>query len=358
MNIGIVTQPLLLNYGGILQNYALQQAIKRLGLLPITIDHSLKYSRTRWLLGRIKATILNDTSSKIDFPKYGRLGHRNFKSFINKHIVTTRPIRAQIDSSIIKRYKLDACIVGSDQVWRPCYNEANLSNMYLDFVPDNVLKISYAASFGTDEWEYTSEQTTKFKNLLRRFNAISVRENSAIGLCKKHFEVESTHVLDPTLLLCSDDYQFLCDNIPTRKNNYILSYILDSDVEKAKIAQSLASKYNCELISISAHEKVTENDSIENWLSLFRDAQYVVTDSFHGTVFSVLFNKDFLCFGNQARGNSRIESLLTSLNLNNHLLASYDFKSVSFSTTDWDDVDARLSELRTHSISFLISALK
>lgn len=357
MKVAIITQPLLLNYGGILQNYALQQILKILGHTPITIDHSLKYSRIRWLLGRIKSLLLfHYPNSKIKYPKYGRLGNNNFKKFIRTNITATHPIGHQIPSAIISKYNIDACIVGSDQIWRPCYNQQNLYNMFLDFIPKSsiIKRISYAASFGTDNWEYNINQQQICKDLISKFDAISVREQSAINICQHYFDVSAIQVLDPTLLLPSNNYLNLCKNIKKKQDKYIFYYILDYSKEKNNIVQSFALKHGLNIISRSAHESVSEQDSIEEWLSLFRDAQYVITDSFHGTVFSIIFQKDFYTIPNQSRGQSRIESLLTQLNLQSRIIHNEEFY---LNSIDWEDVDAKLSNLQAKSISFLISAL-
>lgn len=120
---------------------------------------------------------------------------------------------------LTQKYGLDAYVVGSDQVWRPAFNLGpRLGNMFLDFAGDDVKKISYAASFGCKEWEYTEEQERMCGKLAKRFDAISVREASGVDLCKEHFGVDATLVLDPTLLLNKEDYGKVCHDVPKRRN--------------------------------------------------------------------------------------------------------------------------------------------
>ncbi|MBN2903995.1 MAG: polysaccharide pyruvyl transferase family protein, partial [Enterococcus sp.] len=221
MKIGILTQHFLLNYGGIIQNFALQQVLLKLGHEPLTFEHDTCYSRTRWLL-RTAKQILKTRSLK-GLPVYpiyqGRVGNKNFIKFVLKNIrsVTVK----DFTPGLTQIYGLDAYVVGSDQVWRPAFNLGpRLVNMFLDFAGDDVKKISYAASFGCKEWEYTEEQELQCGKLAKRFDAISVREASGVDLCKEHFGVDATLVLDPTLLLDKEDYGKVCNDVP-RKGKHI-----------------------------------------------------------------------------------------------------------------------------------------
>ena len=128
------------------------------------------------------------------------------KSFIDKYLHVI-DVNVPITENSINDYNFDGYIVGSDQVWRPRYCKKTLMNNFLDFTNGiNVKRLSYAASFGVDSWEFTKDETTKCAELIKTFNAISVREASAVDLCKQYLGVESKQVLDPTLLLSSEDY--------------------------------------------------------------------------------------------------------------------------------------------------------
>lgn len=219
MKIGILTQHFLLNYGGIIQNFALQRVLMKLGHAPLTFEHDTCYSRTRWLLRTVKHILRMRSFRNLPvYPIYkGRIGNKNFIKFVLRNIRSV-PVKDFVPS-LTAQYGIDAYVVGSDQVWRPAFNLGpRLGNMFLDFADDKVKKFSYAASFGCKEWEYTKEQEKACSKLARRFDAISVREASAVDLCKNHFGVDASLVLDPTLLLDKEDYGKVCHDVPKRRN--------------------------------------------------------------------------------------------------------------------------------------------
>ena len=211
MKIGILTHPLRFNYGGLLQNYALQTVLRRLGHEPLTLDvpHVMKVNKTTFLKDVLKRLyyryILHLQVYIFKEWRYNRLYPimmQNLQPFIDTHI---KKIEVN-DFNALNPNDFDAFIVGSDQVWRRLYMP-DIYREYLSFAEGwNVRRISYAASFGTEEWEYSPLETTECRRLLQKFDAVSVREASGVSLCKKHFGVEAVHVVDPTLLLDRDDY--------------------------------------------------------------------------------------------------------------------------------------------------------
>lgn len=355
MNIGILTQPLLRNYGGILQNYALQVILKRLGHNPITVDYCIDYTKTKWVLGTIKRTFYNPNNIHIECPNYDTLRPPLFDQFVNNYINHTSKL-SKVTSQLIKRYKLGAIIVGSDQVWRPQYNGGQrLNNMFLDFAKDiNIHKIAYAASFGTNDWEFTAKQTEECRELVKLFDDVSVREDSGVNMCREYFDITATQVLDPTLLLDKDDYCKLCKSIPS-KRKHIFAYILDKSNEKESIVNKYANLYKLPANRLSAHEALKDTDSIENWLSEFRDAEYIVTDSFHGVVFSIIFNKPFCMIGNHRRGNSRFDSLLSLFDLHDKISIETDYICVE--QCIFDELNKTIRTLQSQSINYINDSL-
>jgi polysaccharide pyruvyl transferase WcaK-like protein len=258
---------------------------------------------------------------------------RNFKWFIEKNIRFTETINSNKEFSRLQKYKFEAFIVGSDQVWRPKYSPC-ITNYFLDFLDGNhsVKKIAYAASFGVADWEFTPKQTQSCAKLAKQFDAVSVREDSAVELCNKYLRVDACHLLDPTMLLTKEDYIRLInqENIPT-KENILFSYILNESGMKTYMIQETAKKLNLNIVSgmpaNSFHLKTSKKDlsdcvfpSIAEWLAGFRDAEFVVTDSFHGVVFSIIFNKPFFAIGNEQRGMDRFISLLKLFKLESRLI--------------------------------------
>ncbi len=373
--VAILTQPLGHNYGGLLQAYALQTYLKKLGCEVETLDRrSVDEGRipvkryvknlVKLLLGRIKtlptanreAWILNELAD-----------------FRDKRIAISPRITAEEDiRNYYLKHNFNAFIVGSDQVWRPRYSPSIL-NFYLDFLHDignSAKRISYAASFGVDDWEYSIELTEKCKVLAKNFDAISVREKTAVELCRNKLGVEAQWVVDPTLLLDPEDYQLLTAECNSNSHTgCVLSYVLDPTAEKNSIADSVGSALGSEVFSIKPEYSITQVrskdlakcrfPSIENWLQAFHDAKFIVTDSFHGTVFSILFNKPFIAVGNSARGMARFESLLSHFGLSDRLVLSSEEVSSAllYTQIDWDAVNDKRITLASIGREFLQTQL-
>lgn len=356
MKIGILTQPLHANYGGVLQNYALQTVLKHMGHEVWTIHYN-KYTWFNWFDNAWRILVHKVLGHKVKFsrtPKGRNAIERPLRQFILKNISLTVPRTRYVEYQIVKKYAFDAIVVGSDQVWRPRYN-SHIDRMFLSFCDDMQIKrIAYAASFGTDEWEFTAEQTNVCKSLAQQFDSISVREASGVLLCREHLNVDATHVLDPTLLLSVEDYTKLCSDIP-RREPFVFAYTLDQSEEKVNEIKSFAKRKGLPFLIQSAGPNIMKNDSIELWLSHFRDAAYVITDSFHGTVFSILFGKEFFVFGNKGRGNSRFDSLLGMFGVQNRVI-----EGTIPCDTDicWEIIQKKLAEEYKKSIFWLQEALK
>ncbi len=340
MKIGILTQPLHANYGGILQNYALQQVLKRMGHEVWTIDYN-NYSWFDWLDNVCRVCVLKILGREAHFmetPYERTQKEKPLRYFAEQKIQLTQPRTKKIKRSVITNYAFDAMVVGSDQVWRPKYNNS-IEDCFLNFAAGlQIKRVAYAASFGTEEWEFTLQQTERCANLVKFFDAISVREASGLLLCKQYLGVQATHVLDPTLLLDAEDYAKLCAGIP-KQESVIYAYILDENDRKKEFIEEFARRKGLPYIIKRADGAVKAEDSIELWLSYFRDASFVITDSFHGSVFSIIFNKDFYVFENKKRGNSRFDSLLGLLDLKSRMLC--DTLPKNSSTIDWNIVNEK-----------------
>ncbi len=359
MRIGIVTQPLEMNYGGILQNWALQQALRRLGHDAITIDAYERYSLPHYLYSCMQAVIYSIRhGKKLDLPRRyrGSLRKPMTGEFIEHHITKTH-VMWDYQRSVVKRYRLDAMVVGSDQVWRARYNWGHIEDMYLRFVEGLPLRrVAYAASFGVDNWEYNSEQTKACARLAQQMDAISVREPSGVDLCREHLGVEAISVLDPTMLLQAEDYEALIDTAPDDQDNYLAIYCLDITPAKKDFFEGLARDRGLEVRYFSAgwYAEVT----VPQWLAMLSRATMVVTDSFHGTVFSILFGKEFYTLCNPQRGNTRISGLLEQLGLGQRLISDTEPTEPADSSIDWADAHARLDHRRRESMDFLAKSLE
>lgn len=372
MKIGILTQPLINNYGGILQAYALSSTLLNMGYDVEIIDRKFEYQKYNPFMNTLKFFIKKFILRRRN-PDYHKDQQRRLKdiqNFIKQNISLSSTTFYQKNINDINKQQYDAIIVGSDQVWRPAYSPC-IYNYFLDFCKNNssIRKIAYSASFGVDNWEYNAIDTEICSRLVKKFHHISVRENSAINLCKKYFDIDVKHTLDPTLLLEKEDYINLINAYSESPNEgSLFCYVLDERDEKSKIINQVAKYLNLIPFNISLEKsnsnEFSENEllpspSITKWLSGFRDAKYIITDSFHGCVFSIIFNKPFIVIGNQGRGLARFESLLSLFNLKKQLIfdaKNLDIESLT-SPFDWDKINEKRKNSKLESLSFLKNAL-
>ena len=359
MKLGIITQPLHSNYGGVLQNFALQRVLSSLGHTPVTIDQKKKVSFFKYILSVCKSLIYILLGKKRVICGYKSLVKRPFifDNFVCKQIKTTAPT-GKISRKFVGKYKFDGFVVGSDQVWRPRYNEHNLYDMFLAFCSNMpVRRVAYAASFGVDNWEYNDAQTAVCAKYAQSFDAISVREDSAVSLCEDYLKVPAVKVLDPTLLLDKSKYEDISYAVPRQESPFLFAYILDLTPEKRAFVKSLETQLNIKSHIHSADTMASL--SIEQWVAMFRDASYVVTDSFHGTCFSIIFEKDFYSIGNKRRGATRFNSLLECFNLQARYVDFPLTEPVSVQDRiDWNAVRNVLEIKKSESVNFLEKNLK
>lgn len=383
MKIGILTQPLKYNYGGLLQNYALQQVLMSLGLEVETIDHGpLKVSWLRRILSRVKDTTLNFLAHKQYVPtRYVPNAEeyevilRNTNYFIKKYISRTQPlVTIKEFNKIATSGKYGAYVVGSDQCWRPLYNGLLQPEMFLRFAEKQkgVKRVAYAASFGVEKWEFTNKMTEVCSRLAKKFDLITVREKSGVALCREHLGVNATCVLDPTMLLSKGDYESLAhsEKEPNSPGDFFY-YILDPSKDKKAMISAIAKENGLTPFSVlpkSQAENRTKEDiktriedcvypSVTSWIRAFMDAKMVVVDSFHGAVFSIIFNKPFWVVGNEDRGNTRFESLLGTFGLEDRMIlptVDVDYGK----EIDWGKVNEIMRKEQARCIELLSNTLK
>lgn len=369
MKIGVLTLPLHTNYGGILQAYALQRVLQDMGHDVVLLDsypqcptlNPFPLQQMFYLKRLLMKVVAPHKAIPLFYEKEAMARYwkkEHIRQFYRQHVRNVLfGVGATLNSS-----DSDALIVGSDQVWRPMYSP-NIFDAYLSFAQDwsHVKRIAYAASFGTDAWEYSEEQTSECRRLVQMFDAVSVREESAVTLCKEHLGVNASWVLDPTLLVDTRHYM---EHIAKADAEYpspmCFGYILDASDEKEAIFNHIATTQG---LQMSSFQNVDDSDngaapSVESWLKAFHDAEFVFTDSFHGCVFSIIFNKPFVVYGNVNRGMARFQSLLSMFGLENRLVSTpNEAANVVCQLIDWDTVNNRLSELRIQSLEFLTIAL-
>lgn len=378
MKIGILTQPLRNNYGGILQAHALQALLKSMGHDAIIINRQYAYPPNglllrrflslfkciirRYLLGNKNVNIANPFDRHYTADRGWTYDFSMLRKFVKHEIRQSRPLRSsKAVAKYVKKQQFDCFIVGSDQVWREEYSPC-ITDYFLGFLPDDckAKKIAYAASFGVsvDPIESNLDECTK---LVCRFEAISVREESGVKLMKEIFDLDARLVLDPTLLMDAWHYRALVNKEDVKPSG-VVSYILDETSEKQDIIDNITNEVGSiyTRILLFPFRNRCENPksvSVSQWLAAIDNAEFVVTDSFHGCVFSIIFKKKFVAIGNKERGLDRFISLLGRLGLQDRLVCSLEEfecrKDALMTAPDYAAVDLKLDNWRKDSLDFL-----
>ena len=366
MRVAIVTLPLHTNYGGLLQAYALKSVLISLGHQAVVLDLKEKmpvpggfrapFVYLSRMLKKLTGTRQQDVFREIRYHR--ELPARSvYTSVFTDRFISPRVLDSYRD---IKEGEYDAFVVGSDQVWRPQYFP-QIEDAFLAFTEGwNVRRLSYAASFGTDQLEYEYVTLERCAELLSRFDAVSVREDSAVGMCAEWLDCDSArHVLDPTMLADVGTYRKFAESAAEHPSKgKIMTYILDPSPEKNHVLKFVENVSGYESYALNMEGPVP---SVEQWLAGFADSEFVVTDSFHGCVLSILMHKRFIAVGNSRRGMARMSSLLSMFGLDQRLVHGIDPEDDGeffLSQPDWDAVDEILSEHKASSMEFLKEALK
>lgn len=355
--IGVLTLPLSSNnYGGIIQAYALQKKLIKLGADPVLLDR--RQDKKIKALGVIFVY-------KMFNPNYLKAYENiniEFRNFIANHIKTSPVFFSHKHlSRYVKDLSIGTLITGSDQVWRTLYSKLVFRDLFLDF--QGVHKFSYAASLGVDFWEDLKKKDI-VRSLLKTFSGISVREESAVHVMQDVFNVKAVQHIDPTMLLTKEDYKNDL-NLEEIQDIELLSYILDSKKDKEDFIDGFANHYRLVRTKVGIKHKLTrsnykqfikvKHDSIYTWLSSFMSAKFIITDSFHGVVFSILFNIPFIAIGNASRGLSRFNSILSLFKLNDRLITDYSetHYELYHKAIDFNQVNTILKNEREKSNMYL-----
>ncbi len=358
-----------------MQAYALQSALQKVGCSVDVIDYSSRSriaDRPKGLRRRITTflvflSVLLGVGSRRVPSSLVSLFHRSFK----KRFMRLFPLNDS-RSNLSRLCDKAAFIVGSDQVWRGQYARTieSLPFMFLDFATTEQRRnsIAYSASFGSDTWEGTPEETAECARLLREFKAVSVREHSGIQICREVFGVDAVQMPDPTLLLNKADYDQLIREWHTSSHSqpFLATYLLDNNPEKQALTRRLSQSMRWEtqaLLHVAGAPKLIDRVplSIPQWLRFIRDSECLLTDSFHGCVFAIIFNKPFICLGNAQRGTARFESLLGTFGLLERMVVNPDVEQIlklASTPIDWDRVNSIHNSEQKRAFDFLKNNLK
>lgn len=360
--IGILTLPLSNNYGGIIQLVALYHFLESRGYDPLWIDKTQAHTT-------LKKVIINLLQHNPFYKIYDPKNFRNIKIFqkqIEPFLKIYLPHKTMSVASTSQLNEVSkncqTVVVGSDQVWRLEYVKDNYPSYFLNFIDSNIKKISYAASFGKDYWEGDEKSIEIIKPLLANFDLITVREDTAVSICKNTFNIEEAHhVLDPTLLPDPSFYKKMVASIKFNKKIELFNYVLDSTSENDLLIKKIAKRSQLKVTKIHLNKQQNSKQHlIENWLANFYYADFIVTDSFHGMVFSIIFNKQFLVIGNKERGLTRFSSLLKLLNLEERLIDANQINTLDNkikNTIDYQKVNVTLEILRLQSVNVFLDKL-
>lgn len=350
-DVGVVGCGFANNYGAILTNYALYQTIKTFNLRPLVIDKPLQLTNVVY-----NANIYLNTEAR---------------SFMNKYMEISDIYK---DSDDLRKLNniCNTFLVGSDQVWRAGSNASMEYFYFLNWAADYKKKISYASSFGTNYFDYKDDVISNIKYFLNRFDKISVREDSGIDICKNVFGIDAVQNIDPIFFRKTEDWQDLIKNsdyeLPNEK--YIASYLLDANQTNLDILKYAENKLNMnsyifkdltdDKVIYDKSLNVLENASCETFLKVFKNSKFIVTNSYHGVCFSIIFNKPFICIPNKLRGYTRFLSLLKQFNLQDRMVDSLEElkeKSYLLEPFDYSNINQIIEEKRTKSLTWLKDAL-
>lgn len=375
MKIGILTLPFNNNYGGYLQAYALMTVLKQMGHEVELIYRRNNRRSLRW---RIKTIIKN--TIKLSFGR--KIGnyipnqeteHRHrghlMMSFVDKRIIPrTSPIYSTKEMyRKIRERKYDLIVIGSDQVWRPDYGQGYVQDFFLSEQTSILpVRIAYAASFGTSNMFFSKQERDECGKAISKFRAVSVREHSGLDLIKRYgwdLICEPIVVLDPTLLLSRDHYLSLLDNRCFESKDKIFCYILDKAEETMTVINAVERIVKAAPYYAIDVEKWENSNyvmpSIESWLKGIRDSKMVVTDSYHGMVFSIIMHKTFVVKVNKTRGSDRFYTLLSILGLESRSVNDEHSILTALNTDiDWAYVQTKLNNEIKKSYTFLINNIQ
>ena len=376
------------NYGSMLQAYATQKILDdwQIPCENICIDgikQEIESAKTRFYLKQVtNPQVLSGTIWRIAKKKLQKILHKKtfgqdmatraqmFREFEKKHFRVSRRYNSRQELT-------DACqnystvLVGSDQLWLPSNIDADYYT--LSWVPEDVNKVSYATSFGTS---YLPEDLQpKAEKFLNRFQAISVRESAGVQMVEQYAHRKAELVCDPTLLFDAQQWMCIQQDAPKVEGDYILCYFLGNNTKDRAFAKRLSQKTGCKIVALLHLDEYIGADchyadetpfdvGPGELLNLIRHANYVVTDSFHGSVFSILHQKTFFTSRRIKKEgllctNNRLDSLFETLGVTGRLISGdEDVQECLERKLDYTAIFQRLEQLRESSKQFLRESLR
>jgi hypothetical protein len=362
MKVGILTFPDSISYGAVLQMYALQTAVERLGHEAEVIHYHNAYMKAEKHIrkgqGTLRFVLQRAVRRWVHRPLYAA-----FTAFERQN-VRLHPARAFSDRASLMRFgsAYDAVVCGSDQVWNPGITDTD-SSYFLDFCGDHTRRVAYAPSFGVEELPSDVAQT--IRPHLAAFDALSVREEAGRRLVQQVAERDAAVVVDPTLLLTAEDWMALERPHPAAVGEYIVYFtVRRSDALFARCV-AWAESHGMKMLVVGGNRRTADRNrhplityvpdiGPQEWLYLMHHARYVVTNSFHGTAFSVIFEKDFFV-EYPARTASRLQQVVEGLGFDSRVVR--EGEPMTEAAAPYDGVAAALNGMRQESLAYLSAAL-
>lgn len=382
--IGVCIKYFHHNYGGMLQAYATVAMLEEMG-----IDYELiRYKKVWNAVGIIKAlprllnsVLLNDKYESLkkkmglkmhpEFAANNQIRMNAFQKFQESHFTKLSPIYEGYESLSSESQKYSVVLTGSDQLWSPSGLPTNYYN--LQFVPDHIRKVSWSSSFGVSNipW-YQKKRTTDY---LKRMDYISMRENRGAQIVQELSNREVPVLMDPVLVFGKEQWNNLVPEMSVQYDDYIFCYFLGDNQEHREAAKKLAEETGRKIVTLRHMDQYVSADetfgdyapydvSPDLFLNILRNASAVCTDSFHGMVFSVIYEKHFLVFDRYSANarhskNSRIDSLCANLGLQDRRYSGMeDIRQKMESSIDYVSVAETLLAERKRTRQYLENALK
>ena len=369
--VSIITLHYINNYGSVLQSLATQVFFENMGFKAEIVD----IVRENYKFDALLESVRNNMKKRSKYVEKSKCLQNLliyfwkkqyarekclFDAFRNQHLHLTK--NYMNEQELLKCPPLaDVYCTGSDQVWNWQYNDGLLSEYFLSYAPDDKLKIAYSASFGRTE--LTEDECKNIYPLLKKYKIITVRETSALTLLENMGISNARFVLDPTLMISKEEWHSLIPLHNLVKQEYVLLYQLNRNKQMEEFSKDLAKKHNVKLITISQSAKaflyggkVKRYPSVNEFLSLINFAKFVVTDSFHGTAFSINFEKQLFVFY-PPKYSTRLSSILNYLDIGCRAIENNKNDAFSMAPIDYSLVTSKLNEARSDMRSYISEAI-
>lgn len=350
--IGILTFHDAANYGAFLQAYALQTALTNLRIDSEIIDYKANFIRNTYSPYKLSGNKVKAIIKIVLFSGDAKKRNKIFNDYANRYLNLSKTIKDSKEDLQMQCSNYHTIICGSDQIWNLNLTKNN-DSYYLPFTLGDTIKASYAGSFGDMKLSDTSN-TTRY---LKDFKYVSCREVEATDELNNLYNINSTSHIDPTLLLSSSQWDELSVSCQ-HKEPYVLIYTVKRDLNLVSEAVSFAKEKGLKLIQISNIRRNKDihylaNQSPGEFLNLFKNADFIFTNSFHGTVFSIIYKKNFLVekIAQDKSLNKRVISLLNILNIPDHILENGVEKI--YDHLDWDNIFKIIASEKAKSLNYL-----